>query len=75
MSVTTRNNVIKHEMIGGFCLRQRWQSHTYTDMAIEQAEYLRTYPPMGYSTRFTEPVFDEDSGMIESIMSRDKTCD
>jgi hypothetical protein len=67
--------IIKHEMIGGFCLSQRWQSYTLTELETAMNEYKRQFPPMGYSTRFTDPYFDEDERKYNTIMQRDSSCD
>lgn len=67
--------IIKHEMYGGFCISQRWQSYTLTELEQAMQEYKRVYPPMGYSTRFSEPYFDEDERKYNTIMQRDKNCD
>lgn len=68
-------SIIKHEMSGGFCMSQRWQSYTLTELEQAMAEYKRQYPPMGYSTRFTDPYFDEEERKYNTIMQRDASCD
>jgi hypothetical protein len=67
--------IIKHQMAGGFCLSQRWQSYTIVELTQGMEEYTRQYPPMGYSTRFTEPYFDEEERKWNTIMNRDSSCD
>ena len=67
--------IIKHEMTGFFCISQRWQSYTEQELLIEMARYKEQYPPMGYSTRFTEPYFDDEERKWNTIMNRDRSCD
>jgi len=68
-------SIIKHAMTGGFCLSQRWQSYSLLELEQAMVEYRKMYPPMGYSTRFTEPYFDDEERKWNSIMNRDSSCD
>lgn len=67
--------IIKHDMIGGFCLSQRWQSHTLIELEQAMESYKNQYPSQGYSTRFTDPYFDDEERLWNTIMQRDSSCD
>lgn len=40
-----------------------------------QTEYLKKYPFAGYGTRFSKILFNEESQLFRSTVSRSTTCD